>query len=77
MNVKVVIDANEIELVYKGQHLGYEKFTAPKEISGLVVTAFVEPNWNPEKRKTRSNTLRVSSPRISLLLASSQETIGV
>ena len=77
MKVKVVIDANEIELIHKGQHQGYEKFTAPKEISGLVVTVFIEPNWDPEKRRTRSNALRISSPRIPLLLASSKEILGV
>lgn len=49
MEVKVVIDGKEIELVPKGQHQGYEKFMAPKGISGLVATVHVRPDWDPDK----------------------------
>lgn len=49
MKVKIVIDAEDIELVYKGRHQGYERFTASREIGGLVATVFVRPDWDPKK----------------------------
>jgi len=55
MEVKIVIDGEEIKLVPKGQYQGCEKFTGPKEISGLVATVFVRLNWDLKKRRIKSN----------------------
>ena len=56
MNIKVIVDGEEIELAHRGQHQGYEKFTAPKEISGLIATVLVRPDWDPDKRRITSNS---------------------
>ena len=47
MEVKVVIDGKEIKMVPKGRYQGFEKFTAPKKISGLKATVFIRPDWTP------------------------------
>ena len=63
MNIKLVIDGKEIQLAHRGQHQGYERFTAPKEISGLVATVLVRPNWSPDKKRITSNSYEQQSVR--------------
>jgi len=46
MEVKVAIDGKEVELVPRGLYQGFLRFTAPKEIRGLVASVFVRPDWD-------------------------------
>jgi len=45
MEVKVVIDGIEIKLLPRGVYQGFEKFVAPKEVSGAKATVFVRLGW--------------------------------
>jgi hypothetical protein len=59
MNVKIVIDGEEVELQDKGKSNsgGYHKYSEPEPYasmglgrSPLIVTAYVKPGWRPSKK---------------------------
>lgn len=53
MEVDVVIDGIKIELLPRGLNQGFQKFVAPKQISGVVANVFLRPDWKQKNRITR------------------------
>ncbi len=61
IDVKLVIGGKEIKLVARGRYQGYDKFTAPREMSGIVVSVFLKPDWRPDEKRVRSVMLDKTS----------------